>query len=344
MAEQNYPGQAVFIGQRRTERVSIAVTDYDAEQVREYSVRDFDEPGPLPEGGVRWIAVTGLHDTEIIRRAGEYFRLHSLVIEDILNTGQRPKLEEYENCLCVTVKLHFLEDDGQSLRSEQLSIIGGAGYVLTFQEDARDPFGSLRRRLREHEGRIRTRGADYLLYALLDAVVDADLALIESLGDTIEDIELEIYDGFDRRIISRITAFRRETALLLKSIRPLRELIRQLSVCRSPLIDERTGPFLSDLLDHATQARESVDFYRTMLADHRDLCNMELNNHLNEIMKFLTIFSAVFIPLTFIAGIYGTNFEHMPELQWRYSYFVFLGVLLCIAVGMILFFRRKRWL
>lgn len=220
----------------------------------------------------------------------------------------------------------------------------GKSFLLTVQEQPGDVFEPVRERIRKQKGRIRKVGIDYLAYALLDTIVDNYIFIIERLGEQIEDIEDEILDNPNQDVLTRINAYKREMNYLRKSIRPARELILQLSKHDSDLVQEQTLPFLKDLLDLVTQAVEVIDTYRDMLSDHLDIYNTGVNNRLNEIMKILTIFSAIFIPLTFIAGIYGTNFKYLPELNYRYSYFALWGVMVVIALGMVRFFRRKKWL
>jgi magnesium transporter len=285
-----------------------------------------------------------LQDIELIRQIGKSFGLHALVMEDIVNTSQRPKMEEYDDYLFFVVKMMKYDESQGVIKSEQLSMILGKNFLLTFQEQPGDVFEPVRERIRKQKGRIRKVGIDYLAYALLDTVVDNYIFIIERLGEQIEDIEDEILNNQSQHVLSRINDYKREMNYLRKVIRPAREFMLHLSRLDSDLIHDETTPFVKDLLDLASQAVEVIDTYREMLSDHLNIYNTGVNNRLNEIMKVLTIFSAIFIPLTFIAGIYGTNFEYLPELHYRHGYFVMWGVFLIVSLAMFRFFRRKKWL
>ena len=286
----------------------------------------------------------GLHDLSTMKEIGQTFDLHPLLVEDILNTGQRPKLEVFDNCLFIVLKMIRYEKEKQMIVNEQLSMVLGDTFLLTFQEQPGDVFEPVRERIRNQKGRIRGSGIDYLAYALLDTVVDNYIFIIEKLGEKIEDIEEEVLEKADAGVMEKINIFKREMNFLRKSIRPAREAIIQLSKLDSELIREQTIPFLKDLQDLITHAAEAIDTYRDMLSDQLNLYNSVTSNRLNDIIKVLTIFAAIFIPLTFIAGIYGTNFEYLPELHYKYSYFVFWGVIIIVAAVMLLFFKKKKWL
>lgn len=339
------PGEAVFIGTKKVDVPSLHIIRYNAESLEELHPEDThglqkDQDKDL----ISWINIYGIHDTEIIQSMAEDYRLHPLVVEDIVNTGQRTKMESYDDQLFFVLKMMHYNEKENRIYSEQLSIVLGKHYVLTFQERPGDVFQPLRNRLRKKIGRIRHEGADYLAYSLLDAVVDNYILLVERVGEKIEDLEEALLDNPGKNTLTEINNYKREMNYLRKSIRPAKEFILQLSRLETELFQGSTRPFLKDLLDIATQALESVDTYRIMLTDHLDIYNSSISNRLNEIMKVLTIFSAIFIPLTFIAGVYGTNFVHMPELQWTFAYPLFWAVLLIVALLMIRFFKRKKWL
>ncbi|MDD2318893.1 MAG: magnesium/cobalt transporter CorA [Geobacteraceae bacterium] len=339
------PGELVFIGEQKVEEATIRVINYDQEHLSEQELQDIKEGIPYKETStVTWLNINGLHDTELIKSVGSIFGLHALVLEDMVNTGQRPKMEDFDDYLFIVVKMMRYDEAAGIINNEQLSMVLGKSFLLTVQEQPGDVFEPVRERIRKQKGRIRKVGIDYLAYALLDTIVDNYIFIIERLGEQIEDIEDEILDNPNQDVLTRINAYKREMNYLRKSIRPARELILQLSKHDSDLVQEQTLPFLKDLLDLVTQAVEVIDTYRDMLSDHLDIYNTGVNNRLNEIMKILTIFSAIFIPLTFIAGIYGTNFKYLPELNYRYSYFALWGVMVVIALGMVRFFRRKKWL
>jgi len=339
------PGTAVFIGEQKVSETEIKLISYSATELEEASI---DSAGTWSSGPsdfkVQWVDITGLHNPETIKSIGIRFNLHPLTIEDILHTGQRPKMEEFDHYLYFVLKMLHYDQENKVIRSEQLSIVMGDSFVLTFQEQPGDIFNPVRDRIRKKRGRIRKCGNDYLAYALLDTVLDNYIDSIERLGEEIEDIEQEIILDPEREVLGKINLYKREINYLRKTARPAREFILQLSRLDNDLIQESTVPFVKDLLDLSTQSVEIVETYRDVLSDYLDIYNTGVNNRLNDIMRVLTIFSAVFIPLTFIAGIYGTNFEYLPELHYRYSYFIFWGVLIVIAMVMLRFFRKRNWL
>jgi len=339
------PGALVFVGEQRVEEVSIRVIDYDQNQLSEKELQDISEGLAYKNSStVSWININGVHDLKLINEIGKGFGLHALVLEDIVNTGQRPRMEEYDNYMFFALKMMSYESADGKIHSEQLTMVLGETFLLTFQEQPGDVFEPVRERIRKQKGRIRKVGIDYLAYALLDSVIDNYLFIIERLGEEIEEIETEILDNPTQEVLSRINAYKREMNYLRKTIRPAREFILQLSRVDSDQIQPETVPFFKDLLDLANQAVDAIDSYREMLSDHLNIYDSRISNRLNEIMKVLTIFSAIFIPLTFIAGIYGTNFENLPELHYHYSYFIMWGVMVVVALFMLRFFRRKDWL
>ena len=339
------PGSLIFIGNKKVDNIRIRVIDYDGTQLKEGELKDIAEGAIYKQTNtVTWINVDGLHDLSLMKEIGQTFDLHPLLMEDILNTGQRPKLEEFDNCLFVVLKMLRYDTEKQMIVSEQLSLVLGETFLLTFQEQPGDVFEPVRDRIRKQKARIRASGIDYLAYALMDCVVENYVFIIERLGEQIEDIEEEILESADSAVMEKINAFKREMNFIRKSVRPAREAILQLSKLDSELINDQTLPFLKDLQDLITHAAEVIDTYRDMLSDQLNLYNSVVGNRMNDIMKVLTIFAAIFIPLTFIAGIYGTNFEYLPELKFKYSYFIFWSVMLSVAVVMLIYFRKKKWL
>ncbi len=339
------PGAVVFIGDNKVENIRIRVIDFDKSNFNETQLDDISKGVEFKESStVTWINIDGLHDLEQMEKLGQIFELHPLLLEDILNTGQRPKLEEFDNCLFLVLKMLRYDKEQELILSEQLSMVLSRTYLITFQEQPGDVFEPVRERIRKQKGRIRGTGIDYLAYALLDTVVDNYIAMIERFGDQIEDLEDELMTDPNPATMEKISDFRREMNFLRKSIRPFREAVIQLLKLDTDLIEEKTIPFLKDLLDLTTQATEAIDTYREMLSDQLNIYNSSISNRMNEIMKVLTIFAAIFIPLTFIAGIYGTNFDYLPELHFRYSYFIFWGVMIIVAVSLLIFFKRKKWI
>ena len=339
------PGSLVFIGNKKVENVRIRVIDYDGAQLKEDELKDIAESAEFKSTGtVTWINIDGVHDTAVMKDIGTIFDLHPLLMEDIMNTGQRPKLEEFDNCLFIVLKMLRYDGQKQMVISEQLSMVLGRTFLLTFQEQPGDVFEPVRERIRKQKARIRAGGTDYLAYALLDCVVENYVYIIERFGEQIEDIEAEVLESAEPEVMQKINMFKREMNFMRKSVRPAREAIMQLSKLDTELVHEHTIPFLKDLQDLTTQAMEAIDTYRDLLSDQLDLYNSVIGNRMNDIMKVLTIFAAIFIPLTFIAGIYGTNFEYLPELKFKYSYFIFWGVMLAVAIAMLIYFKKKKWL
>jgi magnesium transporter len=345
VAMGNIPGEPVFIGTKKMEKPDIHVIEFNNTDLNEYDI----DPAAistlaLNKKNISWINVNGLHDIEVLKTLADMFSIHPLTLEDIVNTGQRSKIEEYDEHIYIVTKMMRIDKTDQQVHSEQLSVILGDNVVITFQERPGDVFNPVRHRIRNHKGRIKDMGSDYLTYSLLDCVVDHYTMIIEHYGEEIEDLENDIRDNPDRSLLEKINNYKREMNYLRKSIRPAREGITALSRLETDLISDETQPFIKDLLDSVTQSLEITDTYREMLSDHLDIYNSGINNRLNEIMKVLTIFSAIFIPLTFIAGIYGTNFDFLPELHFKYSYPIFWGVLMLIAVIMLRFFKKRKWL
>lgn len=339
------PGELIFIGEQKVKESTIAVIDYDNENLSEEELKDINDGIRYKQTDtVTWLNINGLHDTDLIRQFGEVFDLHALVLDDIVNTGQRPKMKDYDDYIFFSIKMMQYNEEKGEVQSEQLSMILGKTFLLTFQERPGDVFQPVRERIRRQKGRIRKGGIDYLAYALLDTICDNYIYIIERLGEQIEDIEGDILDNPNKEVLTRINNYKREMNYLRKTVRPVREFMLQLTRLDSDLIHAETEPFLKNLLDLSNQAVDVIDTYREILSDHLNIYNTGVGNRLNEIMKVLTIFSAVFIPLTFIAGIYGTNFDNVPELHFRFSYFIMWGVFIIVTFAMLRLFKRRHWL
>jgi len=339
------PGTLVHIGEKKIEKVRIRIIDYDETQLEEKEVKTVEECFPFKDKPtITWINIDGLHDIEVIEKIGKHFGLHPLVLEDIVNTEQRPKLEDFGDHIFVVLKMLYHDNDKNELEVEQVSLIFGLNFVISFQERLGKIFEPLRERIRKGKGRVRKSGADYLAYALIDSIVDNYFVILEQFGERIEDTEQELATNPTQEILQTIRAFKKEMIFLRKSIWPLREVVNSLERGESPLIHESTGIYLRDVYDHTIQIIDAVESYRDMLSGMLDVYLSSISNKMNEVMKVLTIFAAIFIPLTFVAGIYGTNFSFIPELEWQWSYFVFLFVLVLIGISMLAYFRRKKWL
>jgi len=339
------PGSLVHVGARRMDRVQISAIAYDDEGVSERRLDSAEECEAFKRGKANaWINVDGLHDSKVIQTIGDSFGIHPLVLEDILNTGQRPKVENFDDYIFAVARMVSFEESKGEIESEQVSFLLGPRFLITFQERQGDVFEGVRERIRKTNFRIRRFGADYLLYALLDAIVDNYFIAMERISERIESLENEVMQRPTPASIRQIHGLKSELIQLRRSIWPLRDMARALAKEESKLIEERTEIFFRDLYDHTIQLTDAIDTFREMLSALMDVYLSSLSNRMNEVMKMLTVFAAIFIPLTFIAGIYGMNFEHMPELRWRPGYYVTLGVMLGVAVTMLAFFKRRGWI
>lgn len=340
------PGTLVHTGKPAATGVStVSVMSYSTEGCREYCPDDVDQCIPIKDAnGITWINVEGLHNVELIRHFGDCYGLHPLILEDIVNTSQRPKLEDYGDYLfLVSRMIRFHKDRG--VESEQVAMIVGPGYLLSFQEGIDgDAFEPVRERIRAGRGRIRSMGADYLAYALIDAIVDGYFTVLEEMGEYVEDLEEELAEGPTQLILKRIIGLKREIIFMRKGVWPLREVTAALERGESELVSDESRVYFRDTYDHTIQVIDGVETFRDILSGMLDLYLSSLGNRTNEIMKFLTVIGTIFLPLTFIVGVYGMNFKYIPELGWPYGYFELWGVMAVISLLMIIYFKRKRWL
>ena len=339
------PGTLVYIGEQKIDQIRITLIDYDKKGFQEKKIENIEECFPFKDKPtITWINIDGLHDTCIIEKIGKHFDLHPLVLEDILNTGQRPKFEDLDKYIFVVGKMMYYDDQENETKTEQISFILGQNFVISFQEKLGDVFDPIRERIRQAKGRIRKEKADYLLYALLDSIVDNYFIILEKVGDKIENLEEIVVKSPEPASLQTIHALKREMIFLRKSVWPLREVINNLGKTDSKLIQSSINIYLRDIYDHTIQIIDTVETFRDMLSGLHDTYLSSISNKMNEIMKVLTIFAAIFIPLTFIAGIYGMNFQFMPELSWRWGYFAVWGVILTVGITMIIYFKKKKWL
>jgi magnesium transporter len=338
------PGTPVFVGEKREEEAKISIIDYDEKNFQEREAKTIEECFPFKDTPtVTWINIDGIHDVDIIDKIGKHFDLHPLIMEDIMNTEQRPKMEDFGNYLYVVLKMLYYDDEENETKVEQVSMILGDNFVISFQEREGDIFDPIRERIRNGKGRIRKMDSDYLAYSLLDAIVDNYFTILEKLGEWIEELEEKVVTDPRPGTLQDIHRLKREMVFLRKSVWPLRELINGLERGESPLIHKSTSVYLRDVYDHTIQVIDTIETYRDILSGMHDTFLSSISNRMNEIMKVLTIIATIFIPLTFIAGIYGMNFEFMPELKWRWAYFVVWGVMIVIAISMMTYFKRKKW-
>lgn len=338
------PGTLVHIGRRKTENVSITVLEYDENEIRRI---DVDDPGDLAyyrdSAKTSWVSIDGLHDTTLLDAVGTVFGLHPLVLEDMLNTEERPKIEDYGDYTFIAVKQLFIDETTGDILTDHQNIVLGKGFVISAGESRTRVFAPVRERL-ESGGRIRKLGADYLAYALLDAIVDNYFDVLERQGEMIEKVEEVLIANPVRDTLNRILDTKNDMLYIHKNIWPLREVANLLERGESQLIGRETRIYLRDLYDHVMQALDTTETYRDILSGLLDVYLSSASNRMNEIMKVLTIISTIFIPLTFLAGIYGMNFRYMPELGWRWGYFALLGVMAAMALAMLAYFKRKKWL
>jgi len=339
------PGTLVHLGEKKVEQVRISFIDYDELNIQEKQVSKIEECFPLKATPtVSWINIDGLHEVEILEKLGKQFELHPLMLEDILNTDQRPKHEDFDKHIFIVLRMLSFDGETQAIESEQISIVLGENYVISFQERIGDVFDPIRERIRNAKGRIRKMCPDYLMYSLLDAIVDNYFVILEKLGDKIENMEDELVGDPTQKTLKQIHYLKREMIYLRRSVWPLRELISGMERSESSLIKESTDAYLRDLYDHTIQVIDTVENFRDMVSGMLDTYLSSLSNRMNSIMKVLTIIATIFIPLTFVAGVYGMNFENMPELKWRWGYASVWLVMLIVAAVMVIYFKRKKWL
>jgi magnesium transporter len=313
--------------------------------VREVNRAGIEECRELGHGElVAWININGIHDIALVEAVGECFGLHPMILEDIVNSSQRPKCEEFDDYLFIAMKMLAFVETTSKLESEHVSLILGSSFVISFLEDEGDVFDAIRHRIRTGGGRIRTMKADYLAYCLMDAIVDHYFLAVERIGDRVEMYEERILTDPQPNDIQEIHRFKRELLPLRKAVWPLREVLGAIAKSDSQLLRPETRVFWRDLYDHTVQVIDMVETSRDILASLHDAYLSSLSNRMNEVMKILTIISTIFIPLTFIVGVYGMNFDFMPELKWRLGYFVVWGVMLAIGISLYVFFKRRKWL
>ncbi|MCM2264368.1 MAG: magnesium/cobalt transporter CorA [Desulfuromonadales bacterium] len=339
------PGTLLHIGERRLDKAVLDLVSYTPEAIEQ---RDELSPDECLEScrnpGLHWVNLLGIHDVPLVEQLGRGFGLNSLALEDLLNTEHRPKAENFGDSLLVILKTLSFDEKLGRLASEQVSIALTSNAVLSIQEQPGDVFDGVRERLRAPHGRHRQRGSDYLAYSLIDSVVDSYFPVLERLGEVLNDIEEDLADRPQRATLQRIHALKRDLMIVRKAVWPLREVVSGLEREGSELIDERTIPFLRDLYEHLIQIIDTVEIYRDSVSGLLDLYLSSVSQRTNEIMKVLTVMATIFIPLTFMVGVYGMNFDYMPELHWRWGYpALWLLMLFCVA-GMLVTFRWRRWL
>jgi magnesium transporter len=339
------PGTIVHIGEKKIDKALIEVIDFDSENLQKYDVEKIEDIYKFKDTSSNsWINIVGLHDTELLQKIGLNFDFHPLIIEDILNTDQRPKVEFLEHYIFVIMKMIVYDKSENQIKIEQVSIILGENFVFTFQERRGDVFQPIRERLKNSNGRLRKNRHDYLMYALMDVIVDHYFMVLEDISEHIDKLENDVSSIPDNSQVDNIYNIKRELLLLKKAIWPLREMVNSIKEEESDLINESTEIYFNDLSDHIIQVMDITDTYRDIAGGLMDTYMSMVSFRMNEVMKVLTIIATIFIPLTFIAGIYGMNFEFIPELHWKWGYFYVWGFMILIFIGMLFYFRKKKWL
>jgi magnesium transporter len=340
------PGSLVHIGEKKRDTVRITVIDYDEDGFQEKELQTIEECYLFKKSpSVTWINIDGLHDTGLITKLGECYGFHPLMLEDIANTQQRPKLDDYTEYLYIVLKMLYQNLHNGGIMTEQVSLIAGANFVISFQEGIEgDVFSPVRESIRSNKNRLRKLGADYLLYSLIDAVVDSYFSILENMGEEIETTEDMLILNPESQTLRAIHTLKRELVILRKAVWPLRELISKLERNESSLIQVQTKIYLRDVYDHTIQIIDTVETYRDMVSGMIDIYLSSISNRMNAVMKVLTIIATIFMPLTFLVGVYGMNFKHMPELDMVWGYPALWIVMVLISLLMLLFFKRKKWL
>ncbi|MBA4422770.1 MAG: magnesium and cobalt transport protein CorA [Syntrophus sp. (in: bacteria)] len=338
------PGFLIHIGEKHSEKAKITLREYDETYFREKEISTLD--GVLPSSdraGVAWIHIDGLQEIHLLEQMGSVFNLHPLILEDILNTEQRPKSEDHDEYYYIVLRL-FCEDADDGFVPEQISIVLGSNWLISLQEKEGKLLDPVRERLRNEKGRLRRAGADYLAHALLDVIVDSVFPVLDKFGEKIEILEEKLVGSPSPKTLQSIQTLKREMIFLRKSVWPLREMIGGLARSDSSLIHESSVIYFRDIYDHVVQVIDTIETYRDMLSGMLDIYLSSVSNRMNEIMKVLTLIATLFMPLTFLVGVYGMNFKYMPELEWQWGYFVLWGLMIVTAVVMLFYFKRKKWL
>lgn len=344
------PGSAIFTGDKKVEEIVITIFSYDENQFEEKKVENIEELISLKDKAkTLWLNIAGLHDVNIIEKVNEIFGVHSLVIEDILNVNHSPKIEEHEDFLVLILKMIDFDKVKQDLNIEQISIILGKNYVITFQENIGDVFDVIRERIQTAKGRIRKAGADYLMYRLLDSIVDNYFITLECVDDKIEFVEEKLLEATEDAYLKEIHNLRKDILKLRRAVYPMRDMTYFLQRGENPLIQKTTLLFMRDLYDHIANNIETIENYREIINGVLEVHLTNASHRMNQVIKLLTMISTIFIPLTFIVGIYGMNFNtqvsifNMPELNWKFGYLFIMFIMLAIAVSLVIFFKRKKW-
>lgn len=339
------PGSLIHVGNKKSNKINLVLFSFDNKAFEENEILDTAKLSiPLDDNKVKWLNMNGIHKVDVVESVGKHFGLHNLLLEDVLNTHHRPKAEYYENHMFFTLKMLGINKAGTKIVSEQVSFVLGKNYLISFQEQQGDIFDQIRDRIRNKKGKIREKKADYLFYALIDAVVDNYFLIIERFSENVENLEEQVMDRLNEDTLKEIQLVKKQLIQLRKSISPLREAVSSVIKDEIDLIQPENIKYLRDVYDHIIHITESVESQRDIVSGLKDLYMSELSNRMNNTMKVLTIIATIFIPLTFIAGIYGMNFDNMPELHSKYGYPIVWGLMIVITIGMVVYFKKKKWL
>ena len=339
------PDELLFRGEQKIEKVLLRVIDYNADHFEEHTLENVAEVEKYAKSdSVTWLNVDGLHSPEIMAEIAKVFELDQLVLAAVMETNTRARVQEHENCLLISIKMLQHDAEEETVSVEHLSLILTDKALISFQEKKGDVFEPVRGRIRQGKKRIRGAGPDYLAFALLDIVIDNYIYIVSLLGDGVESLEEELLSEQSATIIDDINSYKKELNFLRKNIHPAREMLLALTKTETDFVEEERLLHFKDLLSNVSQAVESTDGYREILSDQLNIYHTNVSSKLNDIMKVLTVFSVIFIPLTFIAGIYGTNFDYLPELHFKYSYYYMWATMVVVAVGMLGYFKKRNWL
>ena len=339
------PGTLVYVGDKRRDEGKISITVYSRDSFEKKEVKKIsDAVKLLKKPGKKWIDVDGLHNLKMIEEVGKEFGLHPILLEDIVNSEQRPKMDDYDEHLFFVLKAIEYHPRKKDISDEHIGIVLGKDFVISFQEKKPDTFETVFLNLKMNKGRLRKMGSDYLAYALMDSIVDNYFVTLEKIGERIGDLEEVLSEEPDPSVLRDIQRFKREMLFLRKQVWPLRDVFNRLVRRESPLIKKDTEIYLRDLYDHIVQIIDTTDTFNSMLSNMMDVYLSSISNKTNEVMKVLTVFTAVFIPLTFITGLYGMNFRYMPELGYEFGYYGALVAMALIALVLLGYFRKKEWI
>jgi len=337
------PGSLVHIGKVHKDTVSVCITEFDDSAIRNFEVSDPTRFDFTDQSRLRWIEIEGLQDIALIERIGKGFKINSMVLEDILNTEHRPKSEVHDGVLFLTMKAFFLHGQNE-IQSEQASFLLGDRFLVSFLEKDHTWFDPVKNMMLENSGKFRQRGLDYLLYSLIDVLIDQYYEIVEGIADQLEDLEEQIFENPSQELVEKIRLIKKDIITIRKVSIPTHESINKLKREELVLIRKEVMPYFDDIHDHIIQILDYLDTYRELITELKENYLSNITLRMNQVMKLLTIITTIFIPLTFIAGIYGMNFTNMPELNWKYGYFIVLGIMFFLTSGMLIYFRRKKWL